>query len=89
MKAVITVVGVDKVGIIALVSAKCLEYNINIVDISQHVVDTVFTMTMVVDVEKCNIPFTDFVDKMKEVGKANNLVIHTMHEEIFNSMHRI
>ena len=47
MKAVITVVGADKVGIIAKVSGKCLEYNVNILDITQHVVDSYFTMTMV------------------------------------------
>ncbi len=89
MKAVITVVGADRVGIIAHVSNKCLEYNVNILDITQHVVDDYFTMTMVADIEKASVPFTEFVDIMAQLGQSLELVIHTMHEDIFNSMHRI
>ncbi len=89
MKAVITVVGADRVGIIAKVSNKCLECNVNILDITQHVVDEYFTMTMVVDAAKSAIPFTELVDTMTELGKEMGLVIHTMHEDIFNFMHKI
>lgn len=89
MKAVITVVGADRVGIIAKVSNKCLECNVNILDITQHVVDEYFTMTMVVDATKASLPFTELVDTMEALGKEMGLVIHTMHEDIFNSMHRI
>ncbi len=89
MKAVITVVGADCVGIIARVSNKCLECNVNILDITQHVVDEYFTMTMVVDTAQSSLPFTELVDAMTELGKQMGLVIHTMHEDIFNSMHRI
>lgn len=89
MKAVITVVGADRVGIIAHVSNKCLEYNVNILDITQHVVDEYFTMTMVADIEKASVPFTELVDAMANLGKELGLVIHTMHEDIFNFMHKI
>ena len=89
MKAVITVVGADRVGIIAHVSQKCLECQVNILDITQHVVDEYFTMTMVVDIEKASVPFTELVDVMSALGTELGLVIHTMHEDIFNFMHKI
>lgn len=89
MKAVITVTGRDSMGIIAKVSNVCAEDKINIVDISQSVLSEYFAMIMVVDIEKATIPFNEFVDKMSELGNKENLVIHTMHEDIFNSMHTI
>lgn len=89
MKAVITVVGADRVGIIAKVSNKCLDCNVNILDITQHVVDDYFTMTMVVDIDKSCVAFTELVDVMTALGKEMGLVIHTMHEDIFNFMHKI
>lgn len=89
MKAVITVIGKDTVGIIAKVSNECFLYNVNILDITQKVFDNTFAMIMMVDVSGVNISFADFVDKMALLGKENNLSIHTMHEDIFNSMHRI
>ncbi len=89
MKAVISVVGRDSVGIIAKVSAGCAEYGVNILDISQTVLNGYFTMIMITDIDKINIPFTDFVDAMATLGKTNNLQIHAMHEDIFQSMHRI
>ena len=89
MKAVITVVGGDRVGIVAKTCTKCFEFNVNILDISQRVVDNMFTMTMVVDVSECNIPFTQFVDEMNRLGQELGQNIHTMHENIFKSMHRI
>lgn len=89
MKAVITVVGHDSKGIIAKVSAKCAEVGANIIDISQSIVNEYFAMIMVVDTEELTVAFTDFVDSMSELGKENNLDIRTMHEDIFNSMHKI
>ncbi len=89
MKAVISVTGKDSVGIIAKVSTSCVEYGVNIIDISQTVLSEYFAMIMIVDITKINIPFGSFVDKMDSLGKANHLEIHTMHEDIFNSMHRI
>ncbi len=89
MKAVITVVGRDSVGIIAKVSAVCSEYHANIVDISQSVLSEYFAMIMVVDIDGLTVPFTSFVDVLSDLGKQNGLDVRTMHEDVFDSMHRI
>ena len=89
MKAVITVVGHDAKGIIAKVSAACAEMGANIVEISQSVLEEYFAMIMVVDVSDLSVPFTEMVDHMAKLGEQNGLDIRTMHENIFNSMHRI
>ena len=89
MKAVISVTGCDAVGIIAKISAVCAECSVNIVDISQTVLQEYFSMIMIVEIDKISAPFSTFVDRMSELGKANSLEIRTMHEDIFNAMHRI
>ena len=89
MKAVITVIGRDTMGIIASVSAKCSEYKANIIDISQSVLREYFAMIMLVDIDEMTVPFPDFIDSMKALGHEKNLEIHTMHEDVFTSMHRI
>ena len=89
MIAVVSVIGRDSVGIIAKVSAGCAEYGANILDISQTVLNEYFTMIMIVDIAKLTISFNEFVDRMAERGKSDNLDINVMHEDIFNSMHRI
>ncbi len=89
MKSVITVVGKDTKGIIAIVSAKCAQFGANIIDISQSVLKDYFAMIMLVEINELNIPFGNFVDEMKMLGEQNNLSIQAMHEDIFNSMHRI
>lgn len=89
MKAVITVVGHDSKGIIAKVSAGCANAGANIVDISQSVMGEYFAMIMIVDTSELNMEFTDFVDSMKKIGDDSGLDIRTMHESIFNSMHKI
>lgn len=89
MKAVITVTGRDSLGIIAKVSTACANYGANIIDISQSVLKEYFAMIMLVDIVRLTIPFTDFVDRMSELGRESGLDIHTMHEDIFNSMHKI
>lgn len=89
MKAIITVTGKDNVGIIAKVSARCAGCGVNILDITQSVLKEYFAMVMLVDIDNITKPFTEFVDMMTDLGKENNLDIHTMHEDIFNSMHRI
>ena len=89
MKAVISVVGCDSVGIIAKVSNECADCGVNILDISQTVLNEYFTMIMIVDIAKLTISFNEFVDRMAERGKSDNLDINVMHEDIFNSMHRI
>ena len=89
MRAVITVVGKDKVGIFAKVSAFCAEHNVNILGVSQTILEDMFCMIMVVKVDDCNIPFGDFAENLSKDGKESGLVIHAMHEDIFNTMHRI
>ena len=89
MRAIITVIGRDNFGIIAKVSGRCSDYNVNIVDITQKVFIDTFAMIMMVDISRLNIPFTDFVDRLRELGDELSLSIHTMHEDIFNSMHRV
>ena len=89
MKAVISVTGRDGVGIVAKVSAKCAECGANIIDISQTGMDGYFAMIMLAEVSDINVDFGDFVDYMAEAGKESGLQIHTMHEDIFNSMHKI
>ena len=89
MKAVVTVVGKDTKGIIAKVSSACAELGANIVEISQSVLEEYFAMIMVVDVSDISVPFTDMVDRLAKLGQENGLDIRAMHEDIFNSMHRI
>ena len=89
MNAIITVVGHDSKGIISKVSAKCAEAGANIVEISQSVLKEYFAMIMVIDITELNMPFTAFVDEMKTVGESSDLDIRPMHEDIFNTMHKI
>ncbi len=89
MKAVISVTGRDSMGIIAGVSNACAECGVNIIDISQTVLKEYFAMIMIVDIDRITVPFVDFVDRMTALGKERGLEIHTMHEDIFNSMHNI
>ncbi len=89
MKAVITVTGKDSVGIIAAVAADCADCKVNILDISQSVLQEYFAMIMIADIDALSIPFSDFVDRMHALGEKRGLEIHTMHEDIFNTMHRI
>ena len=89
MKAVISVVGRDSVGIIAKVSRGCADFGVNILDISQTVLNDYFTMIMITDIRGIKVPFTQFVDAMAKLGKESSLENHAMHEDIFNSMHKI
>ena len=88
-KAVISVTGKDNVGIIARVSNLCSNYGANIIDISQTVLSEYFAMIMIVEIDKLTVPFTEFVDKVALCGKEIGLEIHAMHEDIFDSMHKI
>lgn len=89
MKAVISVIGKDSVGIIAKVSTACAACGVNILDISQTVLQDYFTMIMITNIDLINVEFNVFVDRMERLGKENNLEIHAMHENIFNAMHTI
>lgn len=89
MRAVITVVGKDRVGILASVSAICADNGVNIEDVTQSVMQDTFCMIMMADIEEMTVPFADFANDLKVKGEEMNLVIHCMHEDIFDSMHRI
>lgn len=89
MKAIVTVVGKDQVGIIAAVCVKLAAYNINVLDISQTVMQGYFTMMMVVDVSGCSIPLAELVGVMDEMGKGMALSIRVQREDIFEAMHRV
>ncbi len=89
MRAIITVVGKDKVGILNSVSSKCALHNVNINDVSQTIFDDMFCMIMLADIKELNIDFATFKNEMAELGRESALEINVMHEDIFNSMHRI
>ena len=89
MKAVVTVIGKDSVGIIADVSVECAKHNANIVDITQSVLKDYFAMIMLVEIENMTASLLDFQKSMEILGKEKGLDIRVMHEDIFNSMHRI
>ena len=89
MKAVVTVIGKDSVGIIAEVSMECAKHKVNIVDITQSVLKDYFAMIMLVEIEKMETEFAVFQRELSELGQKKGLDIRVMHEEIFNSMHRI
>ena len=89
MKAVITVIGKDKVGIIALTSAECAKHGANIIDISQTVMKEYFAMIMLVELDGLSTDFSSFADSMEKAGRDSGVDIRVMHEDIFNSMHRI
>lgn len=89
MKGIITVVGKDKVGIIAKVCAFLSEENINILDISQTIVQGYFNMMMVVDISFAKDEFNMIVDEISKLGKEIGVDIRLQHQDIFDNMHRI
>ena len=89
MKAVISVIGKDKVGILAAVSNKCAQYGANIIEVTQSVLQEMFCMIMLVDIDKITVSLSDFSKELEEMGEKMNVSVHCMHEDIFNSMHRI
>ncbi len=89
MRAVITVIGTDKVGIIAGVSSILSESNVNILDITQTTMQELFTMIMLVDTSKANINFEALAGKLDARGEELGLKIRIQHEDIFKSMHEI
>ena len=89
MKAVITVIGKDAVGILSKVSTACADSGANIIEVTQSVLQEMFAMIMLADISKTQIPFSELCEKLEKLGDDNNLKIHVMHEDIFNSMHRI
>jgi len=87
MKAVITVIGKDMVGILGKVSMTCAEANANVVEVTQSLMDEYFAMIMLVDIDQLNCSLEEMRKKISEAVPSMN--VHVMHEDIFNSMHRI
>ena len=89
MRAVITVIGKDMVGILASISGICAEANVNISDVTQSILQDMFCMIMMVDIAQSRIPFAELSKQLKEKGEGMGVAVNIMHEDIFNSMHRI
>lgn len=89
MRAIITVVGRDRVGIIYEVSKVLAENNVNILDISQTIMQDMFTMIMLVNIDKTEAPVSELSSVLDEVGSKIGVSIKIQHEDLFNSMHRI
>lgn len=89
MKAIVTVIGKDKSGIIAKVSTILAENNVNIEDISQTIVQGNFTMLMLCDLEGASISLKELSVILTEAGALIGVSVHVQHEDIFNAMHKI
>lgn len=89
MRAVVTVIGKDRTGIIAKISETLTKNEVNIQDIQQNVMSDVFAMVMLVDISHCKVDFTELVSQLDRDGEILGMKVHTMHEDVFNSMHRI
>ena len=89
MRAVITVIGKDNVGILHQVSGVCANYHANVLEVTQSVLQDMFAMIMMVDISEMTTDFTQLNDDLNTLGESLGLSIHTMHEDIFNAMHRI
>ena len=89
MNAIVTVVGQDKVGIIAAVCALLAEHNVNILDISQTILQGSFTMVMAVDVGASKAPIGELRELLEQLGERMGISIRIQREEIFDAMHRI
>jgi len=89
MKAIVTVVGKDRVGIIANVCTALANYNVNVLDISQTVMQGYFTMMMATDVSGSTMPMAQLAAEMENLGKDMGLSIRIQREDIFEAMHRI
>ena len=88
-RAIITVLGHDQIGIIAWVSGRLAQYSVNILDISQTIIDEFFTMIMVVDINPANLELVALSRMLEEEGKDKGLQVKVQHEDIFAFMHRI
>ena len=89
MKAIVTVVGKDRVGIIAGVCTALANFNVNVLDISQTVMQGYFTMMMATDVSASTIPMAQLAAELEQIGKDMGLSIRIQREDIFEAMHRI
>ena len=89
MKAIVTVIGKDRMGIIAKVSGILAENMVNIMDISQTILQDYFAMIMLVDLTEMKVAFSDLSKKLEEKGKAAGVQVRIQREEVFKAMHQI
>ena len=89
MKAIVTVVGKDQVGIIAGVCGTLAQHGVNVLEISQTIMEGYFTMMMVVDLVECRAPFDTLRASLKEYGESRGLSIRIQREDIFDAMHKL
>lgn len=89
MRAVVTVIGKDKTGIIAKVSTFLAERGVNILDISQTILQDYFAMIMLVDLSKSNAKLASLAEECTALGEKIGMSIHLQHEDIFNAMHSV
>lgn len=89
LRAVITVIGKDRVGIIAGISTVLANHGVNILDISQTILDKFFTMITIVDLEACDLSLTDLKRELEKKGKELGVDVRVQREDVFNYMHRI
>lgn len=89
MRAVVTVIGKDNVGILYQVSGVCSKYKANVLEVTQSVLQDMFAMIMMVDITNLDCDFSVFNSELTSMGEKLGLSIHAMHEDIFNAMHRI
>ena len=88
-KAVITVIGKDMVGILAKVSDMCAKSGINVLEVTQSILQDLFVMVMLVDMARSSMAVAELAGEMDALGQGMGMKIHVMHEDIFQSMHRI
>ncbi len=89
MRAVVTVVGKDKTGIISKVSTFLAERQVNILDISQTIMDEYFAMIMMVDLSNSTMELAPLAEECRAMGEKIGMSIHIQHEDIFNAMHSV
>ena len=89
MKAVITVIGKDTVGILAGVAGVCAAHGANVIEVTQSVMQDMFAMIMMVDITGCTVPFKELSEGLKGIGDSFGVKVHVTHEELFNTMYRV
>lgn len=89
MKAIVTVIGKDEIGILSKVSSACAKVHANILEVTQSVLQDVFAMIMLIEIDSSKVMLSEVQKELEEAGNSMGMKVHVMHEDIFNSMHKI
>lgn len=89
MKAIVTVIGKDEIGILGKVSSACANVHANILEVTQSVLQDVFAMIMLIEIDSSKVMLSEVQKELEEAGNSMGMKVHVMHEDIFNSMHKI